>query len=71
MAPNDSVPSAWSSQVRLVPQTGLRTPALGASKRYPGKFGISPSRWIVRSVMVATTTFALLDLFLLVSGSSH
>jgi hypothetical protein len=71
MAPNDSVPSAWSSQVRLVPQAGVRNPALGGSRRYPGKMGISPTRWIVRSVVVATTTFALLDLFLLVSGSSH
>ena len=29
------------------------------------------SAWIVRSIMVATTGFALLDLFLLASGGHH
>jgi hypothetical protein len=70
MASNDSVASARSSQVRIVPQTGVRTPALGGPRR-AARIGISPTRWIVRSVMIATTAFALLDLFLLVSGSSH
>jgi len=29
------------------------------------------TRWIVRSMMIATTAFALLDLFLLISGGHH
>jgi hypothetical protein len=29
------------------------------------------NRWIVRSIMLATTGFALLDLFLLASGGHH
>lgn len=64
----DSTTSAGSSHVRVVSQTGVWVPALDASRRSAAKTGASLTRWIVRSVMIATTAFALLDLFLLVSG---
>jgi hypothetical protein len=66
-----STTSAGSGQVRIVSPTGVRVPALSAPRRTAGKNGVSLNRWIVRSVMIATTAFALLDLFLLVSGGRH
>jgi hypothetical protein len=62
---------AGSPQVRIVSPTGVRVPALSTPRRTAAKPGVSLTRWIVRSVMIATTAFALLDLFLLVSGGRH
>lgn len=67
----DATTSAGSAHVRIGPHTGVRVPALGAPRRSAPKTGVSQTRWIVRSVMIATTAFALLDLFLLVSGGHH
>jgi hypothetical protein len=67
----NSMSSAGSSHVRVVHHTGVRVPALGAPRRSAAKTGVSLTRWIVRSIMIATTAFALLDLFLLVSGGRH
>ena len=62
----DSFNSSARSPVRVV-----QVPSFGVSRRSPVKPGASATRWIVRSVMVATTAFALLDLILLVSGGHH
>jgi hypothetical protein len=66
-----STTSTGSTHVRIVPHTGVRVPALNAPRRPGAKTGTSLNRWVVRSVMIATTAFALLDLFLLVSGGRH
>lgn len=44
-------------------------PALGGLPARSASTGAS--RWIVRSIMLATTGFALLDLFLLMSVGHH
>lgn len=58
-------------QVRVVPHGGVQVPSLGVTRRSPVRTGASPTRWIVRSIVLATTVFALLDLVLLVSGGHH
>jgi len=58
-------------QVRVVHHGGVPIRSLGMSRRDPVKPGASATRWIVRSIMVATTAFALLDLVLLASGGHH
>lgn len=51
-------------------QTGVRRTGAAAKtvRRHAGK---RLEWWIVRSIVVATTVFALLDLFLLATGSHH
>ncbi len=62
-----------SPSLRLVPggggrpgagAPGLRRPAVGGGAR-------RLTAWIMRGVMAATTAFALLDLYLLVSSGHH
>jgi len=54
--------------VRLVNQTGLSPTYRPSGGRVAKKSGASLSRWIVRSIMIATTAFALLDLTLLATA---
>lgn len=63
--------SAGSPHVRGVQHTGIRVPSLTAPRRATAKTSASLTRWIVRSVMIATTAFALLDLILLINGGRH
>ena len=63
--------SSARSPVRVVHHGGVQVSSLGVSRRSSVKPGASATRWIVRSVMAATTAFALLDLILLVSGGHH
>ena len=58
-------------QVRVVDRRVRQIPYHGVDRRSPVKAGTSMTRWIVRSMMIATTAFALLDLFLLISGGHH
>ena len=71
MSSYESLNRTARTPVRVVHQGGVRVPSLGVSGRNRVKAGASATRWIVRSVMVATTAFALLDLILLVSGGHH
>ncbi len=56
-------------RVQLVDQTYRHTPSHlrsgGSSGRSPGS---RVNRWIVRTIMISTTAFALIDLLLLVTG---
>jgi len=55
--------------VRLVsPVTGVAARRVTAPETSSGR---RVTAWIVRSIMIATTVFALLDLFLLASGGHH
>ena len=59
------------TQVRVVRHGGVQNPSLGVGGRNSVKPGASATRWIVRSITIATTAFALLDLILLASGGHH
>jgi hypothetical protein len=67
-------PGAGGVSVRVVRPTG--SPRATARSR-SGLRSARPARakrvtaWIVRSIMVATAAFALLDLFLLTSSAHH
>ncbi len=55
--------------VRLVNRPGGPVPTYRPSGgRLAKKSGAGLTRWIVRSIMLATSAFALLDLFLLASN---
>jgi hypothetical protein len=71
MSSYDSFNSTARPQVRVVHHGGGQVPSLGVSRRGHVKAYASPTRWIVRSVTIATTAFALLDVILLVSGGRH
>lgn len=73
MAP--AYPSGHGPDVRLVRQ---RPPGYSAPRRSPGAprparpgSGRRITAWLVRSIMLATAAFALLDLFLLTSAVHH
>ncbi|MGD0394229.1 MAG: hypothetical protein ABSC41_16490 [Acidimicrobiales bacterium] len=55
--------------VRLVNQSGSASPTYrNSGGRLAKKSGASTTRWIVRSIMFATTAFALFDLVLLATS---
>jgi hypothetical protein len=59
-----------SPTVHVVNPYGGRTTVRGVNSERPTT-GSRLKAWIVRSIMLATTGFALLDLFLLGTGGHH
>jgi len=61
-----------SPSVRLVsPYTGATARRITGVQTAGKTNARRLTAWIVRSIMIATTAFALLDLFLLASGGHH
>ena len=72
MTVHSTVAGPRGPSVRVVSQSGVRAPTRGANGGRPtNKADSHLRRWIVHSTMLATTGFALLDLYLLVSGGRH
>jgi hypothetical protein len=67
-----TVAGSRGPSVRVVSQAGVRAPTRGANGGRPANKADSHlRRWIVQSMIFATTGFALLDLYLLASGGHH
>ena len=67
-------PGSGSSSVRVSPPIALSFPTrrlTGSSRPVGSASGRRLTAWIVRTIMVATTAFAILDLSLLVSSVHH
>jgi hypothetical protein len=72
MTVHSTVAGSRGPSVRVVSQAGVRAPIRGANGRRPAdKAGSRLRKWIVQSIIFATTGFAILDLYLLVSGGHH
>jgi hypothetical protein len=59
---------------RVSPRITMRHPTgslAGSSRPVGSASGQRPTVWIVRTIIIATTAFALLDLVLLVSSVHH
>jgi len=68
------MPGSSSSSVRISPPFALNSPprSLMSSSRPVGSAsGRRLTAWIVRTIILATTAFAILDLSLLVSSVRH
>ena len=72
MTVHSTVAGSRGLSVRVVSQAGVRAPTRGANgRRTADKSDSHLRRWIVQSIIFATTGFAILDLYLLVSGGHH
>jgi hypothetical protein len=69
---HSTVAGSHGPSVRVVSQSGVRAPIRGAiGGRTANKADSHLRRWIVQSIIFATTGFAILDLYLLVRGGHH
>jgi len=72
MTVHSTVAGSHGLSVRVVSQAGVRAPTRGANGGRPANKADSHlRRWIVHSTILATTGFALLDLYLLASSGHH
>jgi len=72
MTVHSTVAGSRGPSVRVVSQAGVRAPTRGANGGRPANKADSRlRRWIVQSIIFATTGFAILDLYLLASGLHH
>jgi hypothetical protein len=72
MTVHSTVAGSRGPSVRAVRQSCVRAPTRGATGGRPADKASSHLRkWIVHSTILATTAFAVLDLYLLASGGRH